>query len=145
MNINEKVVINKPVKKVFKYLSNFNSHKKFSEHFKDSKLLSKGKMEVGAELFTKVIFLGRKIESTSQVVRYVPGKEITYKSVSGPVPAEVQFLLEEKGDATEVIFNYDIEPGSFFNMEEIFLKPRFETIVSNSMRNLKRILEAMAA
>lgn len=145
MNFKETVVINKPIKKVFKYLSNFNSHKKFSEHFKDTKNLSKGKMQEGSELFTKVIFLGRKIESTNEVVTYVPQKEIKYKSVSGPVPAEVQFLLEEKGDATEVIFNYDIEPGSFFNMEEVFLKPRFESIVSNSLRNLKRILEAMAA
>jgi uncharacterized membrane protein len=145
MKFEEKILINRTPKKVFKYLSNFNSHKKFSEHFKDSKNLSGKKMEEGSELFTKIIFLGRKIESTNQVVAFVPEKEIKYKSVSGPVPAEAHFLLEDKGDSTVVTFHYDIEPGSFFNMEEMFLKPRFESIVSNSMRNLKKILENMAA
>ena len=145
MNIIKKVVINQTPKKVFKYLSNFNSHKKFSVHYKDSKLVSGKKMEEGSELFTKIIFLGRKIESTNEVVAFVPEKEIKYKSVSGPVPAEVQFLLNEKEGATELTFNYDIEPGSFFNMEEMFLRPRFEDIVTNSMKNLKKILDAMAA
>ena len=132
MDIKDKVLIKKPVKKVFKYLSNFNSHKKFTALYKDSKVLSKKKkMEEGTELFTKTILLGRKIESTNQVVTFVPEKEIKNKSVSGPVPSEVHILLHPK-------------PGSFFNMEEIFLKPRFVDLVANSMQTLKKILEAAA-
>lgn len=146
MDIKDKVLIKKPVKKVFKYLSNFNSHKKFTELYKDSKVLSKTKkMTEGTELFTKIIFLGRKIESTNQVVAFVPEKEIKYKTVDGPVPTEVHILLHPKDEeSTEVEFSYQFEPGSFFNMEEIFLKPRLTDLVANSMKNLKRILEAAA-
>lgn len=146
MDIKDKVLIKKPVKKVFKYLSNFNSHKKFTKLYKDSKVLSKNKkMEEGTELFTKTILLGRKIESTNQVVTFVPEKEIKYKTVTGPVPSAVHILLHPQDEeSTEVEFLYQFEPGSFFNMEEVFLKPRFVDLVANSMAQLKKILEAAA-
>ncbi|MEO0471028.1 MAG: SRPBCC family protein [Bacteroidota bacterium] len=145
MDVKEKIVINFPLPKVFKYLSNFNSHKKFTELYKDSKQITKGNMQKGTELFTKVIFLGKKIESNNEVVSFVPDKEITFESKDGPVPVKVKYELVQKGEKTEVTTSFSIQPGGFFNLEEMFLRPRFASAISNSLQNLKKILEAKAA
>jgi uncharacterized membrane protein len=145
MKITESVVIASPVQKVFKYLSNFRSHKKFAHTFKESKQVTKGKMEVGSKLFSKAIFLGKKIETNSVVTSFTPNEEIAYKSETGPIPSAVQYLFEKDGNSTRVTLHYDIEPGSFFRLGEQFLRPRIGAEVESSLQNLKKILEAEVA
>lgn len=145
MKFKESIIIEMPAKKVFKFLSNYRSHKQFSSTYREAKQVTEGKMEEGVELFTKSFFLGRKIETNSTVIRFVPEKEIKFKSTSGPVPLEVQFLLDEEGEATRVTLNYQIEPGGFFQLGETFLRPRIGQELEATMRNLKMILEAKAS
>jgi len=141
MKIEESILISTPVSKVFQYLSNYRSHKKFFEMFKDSKQLSKGKMTEGSELFSKQFFLGRKIEINSKVTHFVPDKQLAYESVSGPIPLVMDFRLEPQGDDTRLTLQYEVQPGNFFNLDEIFLRPRFTTVITKSLSNLKSILE----
>ena len=145
MNFNESITVQLPAKKVFKFLSNFRSHKQFGTTYKETKQISEGKMSEGSELFSKSIFLGRKIETNSKVIKFVPEKEIKYKSVSGPVSSEVQFLLDKEGDKTRVTMNYYIEPGGFFRLGETFLRPRIGQEIEATMRNLKSILDSKAS
>ena len=142
MKIEETILISSPASKVFHFLSNFRSHKKFFEIFTDSKQVTKGKLGEGTELFSKQVFLGRKIETSSKVTNFVPDKRFTYESVSGPIPTSMDFVLESQGDkATRLTVQYELEPGSFFNLDEIFLRPRVASVVSRSLNNLKSLLE----
>lgn len=145
MKIEETVVIQSPVSKVFHFLSNFRSHKKFFTTYKDARQISKGKIGEGTELFSKVIFLGRKIETSSKVTQFVPEKQIAYESVSGPVPQQMEYRLDGNEEATTVTLHFEIQPGSFFNLDEIFLRPRFTNVVNQSLSNLKNLLEVSKA
>ena len=145
MKFEESVFIKYPVDLVFRFLSNFRSHKQFNNHYKDSKQLSDGKMQVGSKLFHKEFFLGRKIESEGEVTEFVPGKLIRIKTLTGPIPSEMRYQLEPQEEGTVVTLEYDVEPGSFFRMGETFLRPRIGEKVTSSMQNLKKILEAKAS
>lgn len=144
MKFVETVEIKSPIKSVFKYLSNFKSYKKYGSNVKDARQTSDGDMQVGAQLFAKVYFLGKKIETASEVTDYVVNEKLGYKSTSGPVPTAVQYMLEEAGTGTKLTMHYDVEPGSFFRMEETFLRPRIGQELTSNLANLKKILEARA-
>ncbi|MEM7367318.1 MAG: SRPBCC family protein [Bacteroidota bacterium] len=145
MKIEETIVIQSPISKVFGFLSNYRSHKKFFANYKDARQLSKGKLGEGTELFSKVIFLGRKIETNSKVTQFVPEKQIALESVSGPIPQNMEYRLDGNDEATTVTLHYEVQPGSFFNMDEVFLRPRFTDVVNKSLGNLKKLLEVKSA
>ena len=144
MKFEESVFIKSPIKQVFKFLSNYRSHKQFNGIYKETKHVSEGKMAVGSELFTKIFFLGRKIETSSEVVEFEPEKTLRFQSKSGPVPSNTKYEFQPKGEGTVVKLQFDIEPGSYFRLGETFLKPRLSKEVEDSMQSLKKILEAKA-
>ncbi|MEL6671569.1 MAG: SRPBCC family protein [Bacteroidota bacterium] len=141
MKFEESVFIQSPTAKVFKFLSNFRSHKKIVASVQETKLTSDGKMGLGAKLFHKSFFLGRKIETDSEVTAYVPEKEIKIESLNGPIPIQTRYLLEPKEEGTVVTMEYQVEPGSFFRMTESFLKPRYQEVVTDTLKTLKKLLE----
>lgn len=145
MKFEESIIINHAVAKVFKFVSNYRSHKKFSRTYKDTKQVTKGVVGVGTELYSKIVFLGRSVETNSEVVAFEPLRQFAFKSKSGPVPSAFEYRFEDKGDKTEVHLVHDIEPGSFFRLNETFLKPRIGEEIAASMKLMKKILEAQSA
>jgi uncharacterized membrane protein len=145
MKFEESIIIDHPVAEVFRFVSNFRSHKKFSRTFRDSKQITKGTVGIGTELYHKVIFLGRRIETNSEVTAFEPNKQFAFKSTSGPIPEEFEYRFEALGGQTQVRFIYDVEPGSFFKMGEYYLRPRIEEEVTVSMQQLKKVLEMQSA
>ncbi|WNJ16203.1 SRPBCC family protein [Pontibacter sp. G13] len=141
MKFQERILIDKPVTRVFKFLSNVRSHKKFSPTIKETKLISDGSLQEGSEVFVRSFFLGRKIESNNKVTSYVPEKRIVFTSVDAPFPSEISYSLESKGEGTEVTMVYELTPGRYFNLPEMFLKPRLGEVVNSSLSNLKQTLE----
>ena len=146
MKFEESIIIDHPVGKVFKYVSNYRSHKKFTRTLKDSKQLTKGAVRVGTELYAKVVFLGRSLETNSEVVAYEPNRQFAFKSKNGPIPTAFDYHFEEMGeDRTEVKLVHNIEPGSFYRLGETFLRPRIGEELAVSMKQLKKVLEAKSA
>ena len=144
MKFEESVFIKSPIKSVFKFLSNYRSHKQFNAIYKETKHLSEGKMQKGSELFSKIFFLGRKIETNSEVTEFEPEKALRFESKNGPVPSDTRYELLSEGEGTRVKLSFDIEPGSYFRLGETFLKPRLGKELEDSMKSLKKILEAKA-
>jgi len=144
MKFEESVFIKSPVKQVFKFLSNYRSHKQFNGLYKETKHISEGKMQKGSELFSKIFFLGRKIETNSEVTEFEPEKALRFISKNGPVPSDTRYELSPEGEGTRVNLQFDIEPGSYFRLGETFLKPRLGKEMEDSLQSLKKILEAKA-
>lgn len=101
-------------------------------------------MRKGSELFSKIFFLGRKIETNSEVTEFEPEKALRFESKNGPVPSDTRYELMPEGEGTRVKLSFDIEPGSYFRLGETFLKPRLGKELEDSMKSLKKILEAKA-
>ena len=87
-------------------------------------------------------FLGRNIESDSEVTVWDPPNEYGWKSVGGPIPFElsIKFTTEENG--TKLSFSGQAELGGFFKLAEGLAGKQMEKQIDGDFNNLKDVLEA---
>ncbi len=143
MTFDETIVIRTPATEVFKTLSNFRNFKKFVSSYQDGTYEGKGPLEQGSEITSTLFFLGRKVTATSVVTEVEADKTLAYESKTSPVPTKVKFTLERVSDqSTRVHLHYEVIPGSFFHLEESFLRPRYSREVSVTLRGLKSLVES---
>ena len=90
-------------------------------------------------------FLGRRIEATIQVTEYEPARRFSIKTLSGPIPFQVQHMLEPSGaGGTKLSVTLEGEPGGFFRLAEGLVMRNAQRQVQNDFATLKRMVEARA-
>jgi hypothetical protein len=83
MDFEIKTQIDRPVKDVFKYISNFSNHKDMIAANVDSKQTSEGPVQVGATMRNIAKFMGVKMEEHFVVTEFVPDKVLAKESAPG--------------------------------------------------------------
>jgi len=136
------VVINRPVKEVFAFVSNVENDPKWSLGTLENKFTSKGPIGKGSTFKEVTMFLGRKIESIGEYVEYVPNKKIVCRVASGPMPAEGKFYFEATNGGTKITMTMEIEIGKFFKLAEPLLVRMFKRQLEAEHANLKDLLES---
>lgn len=92
--------------------------------------------------FTEVrSFLGKRVESTLEVTAAEPGKELSLRTVSGPVHVEIRHLLEPAGDGTRVRLEAEADPGKLFGLGGPLLRKAAERKARGDFGRLKALLE----
>ncbi|MGH3103005.1 MAG: SRPBCC family protein [Gaiellaceae bacterium] len=86
-------------------------------------------------------FLGKRIESTLEVVALEPGRELTLRVVEGPVPLTIRHLLEEVGTGTRLTLTGEGEPGGLFRLAAPLAGRAVKRQAGEDLRRLKRLLE----
>ncbi len=87
-------------------------------------------------------FLGRKIESTSEVTEFEPNKKVSLKVTSGPIPFEATTSFEAQEDGTRVSTVANAELGGFFRIAEPIVVRMGRRQIETDMANLTDLLEA---
>jgi carbon monoxide dehydrogenase subunit G len=101
-----------------------------------------GPLSTGAS-FTEVrSFLGKRVESTLEAVVAEQGRELTLRSVSGPVRVSIRHLFEptEAGTALRVIGEAD--PGKLLGLGGPLVRRAAERRARGDFERLKAVLEA---
>src|SRR5215510_10808433 len=112
------IVINRPVEVVFAFLSNPENGPKWSSSSREVKITTEGPIGVGTRFRSVRTFLGRRLESESEVVDYEPNLRYAHKSISGPFPVESSVTFERVEGGTRVTLTGVGEPGGFFKLAE---------------------------
>jgi uncharacterized membrane protein len=136
------VVINRPVEEVFEFMSNNENEKLYRKDLLESEQTSEGPMGVGTTTREVTQFLGRKIESTSEVTEYVKNKVVATKSTSGPIPFKFRTSFEPVEDGTKLTVEFEGEIGGFFKMAESLVIKRGMKQIEKDINTLKEMLEA---
>lgn len=145
MRIEHSVVIDRPVEEVFAFLNDAEKLPQWNTAITDARQTSQGPIGVGTTFHLSAQFLGRRMDSQSEVTAYEPNQQISYKTKSGPVPMDATYKLEPAGGATRVLEVIEAEPGSFFRLAEPVLKRMAQRQMETSLSNLKDLLEAERA
>jgi carbon monoxide dehydrogenase subunit G len=96
-----------------------------------------------AATFTEVrSFLGKRVESTLEVTAADPGRELSLRTVSGPVQVSIRHLLEPTGDGTLVLLEAEADPGKLFGLGGPLLRKAAERRARGDFERLKALLEA---
>ena len=92
--------------------------------------------------FTEVrSFLGKRVESTLEAVVAEPGRELTLRSVSGPVHVTIQHLLEPTGAGTALRVVAEADPGKLLGLGGPLVRRAAERRARADFARLKAVLE----
>ena len=144
MHFEDSVVIEQPAQKVFDYLSNPVNIPEWSGppiEVRDLQQSVPGELREGDKFTVVAKFLGKRLETPSEVTSYEPNRRLSYRSTGGPVPQDYTFLLEEVPGGTRLTQSVEAEPGGFFGL----IGPVFERVgkrqQTNDLETLKDLLE----
>jgi uncharacterized membrane protein len=134
------VVIEQPVGKVFKYVTDISNNPKWQTDILELAITSTGPFELGSTYRCVNRFMGKRIETEGVITEFVPDQVCSFRITSGMVTGESRFLFEAKNGATRFTTAAALELG-FLSLGKIIVKRRICTQLKNDMCRLKAILE----
>ena len=141
---NVSTTIKRPVEDVFAVLSNVENNPKWSSAALESEQTSAGPIGVGTTARFVGKFLGRRIESESEVTEFEPNRKYSWQSKSGPFPIKASTTFEQIEGGTRVNTTAEAEPGGFFKLAEPLIVSMGKRQFQSDLDNLKDLMEANA-
>ena len=138
--------INKPVEKVFDFITNLDNQKKLSEYI--TGVTFKAPLKVGSQYKIETTSMGRKNETLNEVVSLEANKKFGVKTFAPPPASDVTntYLLEKDGSGTKLTLQMDAvltPPGmpSMPGMEDM-MKKQMMAGFEATLATLKKAIEA---
>jgi uncharacterized membrane protein len=143
INIEESIVINRPLAEVFGFVSNFENHPKWEKNFLEVKQSSPGPITVGTTFRAVMKLPGQRAVSQFVITEFEPNRKIAFK---GDKPAQAKpvgsMLFESAAGGTKVTALPRPEMGGIFKLLEPLMVGMIRKSNSEHLQNLKRLLEA---
>jgi len=136
--------IKRPVEDVFAVISNVENNPKWSSVALEAQQTSPGPIGVGTTARFVGKFLGRRIESESEVTEFEPNRKYSWKSKSGPFPIKASTTFEQIEGGTRVNTTAEADPGGFFKLAEPLIMSMGKRQFQNDLDNLRDLMEANA-
>jgi carbon monoxide dehydrogenase subunit G len=134
------VSVNRPAEEVFAYLADVRNLPQWQQGVVETR--PQGDPGVGSRFIEVRSFLGKRMESTIEIVEYEPSRLFTIKVIEGPIPFEVRHTLEPDGEGTRVRVVGEGEPGGFFKLAEGLVTRQVQKAAEKDFAKLKQVLEA---
>lgn len=144
VKVETSITINRPVEDVFAYLSDRRNDLQWQSGLVDIRQTPESPVGVGTRITEVRKFLGRRIESSSEVVEYEPNTKYTRKNTGGPFPVEGSYLFEPTGVGTKVTLKFEMQEGSFFALAEPLIARSLRRSAEADYGDLKDLLENQA-
>ena len=135
------IFINRPRQEVWDFITNPANHDKWGSSTESAEWTSDGAPGVGSTYRSVGKLLGRKIETTAEIIIWDPPNKHGHKSISGMFPIEVTMKFEPKEDGTQLNVHIHAEIGGFFKMAEGLVQKQLEKQLGTDFQTLKQLLE----
>ena len=147
MKVEHSVIINLPVEEIFAYMSNLENLADWSGAVISARKISSEEMLVGTRLRCIIRILGRWFDSTYEIVECLPGRYLSFKSITSVAPNLICYRFEPvEGCGTNVFVEEIIHfTGGFLGFAETLITRVINRQVANDLLTLKDLLEATAS
>ena len=135
------IFIDRPPQEVWPYIAEPINFSQWQGSAKFAEWTSEGPPGVGSTFRGVAKFLGRKIESTSEITIWAPPSQYGLKSTSGPIPFESTTELESKQNGTQLNLHAQMEVGGFFKMAQGLVAKKAKKQNNTDLEALKLLLE----
>ena len=141
VRVEHSVVIERPIEEVFAFAADPNNNPLWQSFSLETQSVSE--VEVGTTFNNVIKFLGRRIETTLEVVESEPPLRQCVRVTSGPIPASGCFVFEPAdGGSTRFTYTLEAEVGGFFKLAEPLVGRAARRQTETDMATLKDLLEA---
>ncbi len=121
---------------VFAYLSDAEHNPEWQSGMVSTRWNGNGPIDVGSTYDQVATFLGRRIESTFEVLEYEPGRRIKASSTGGSFPITFTRIVEPQEDGSRVSAIIEGDASGFFKVAEPILKRLVQRSVDGDYQNL---------
>ncbi|PWI47074.1 hypothetical protein CEE45_13550 [Candidatus Heimdallarchaeota archaeon B3_Heim] len=141
------IMINRPIEKVFSFITDVQNNDRWVDGASETKLISEESVGIGSIFEGNYMYSGKTHEIGYEVVNFSPPYQFGVKSTYGPFPFENLLDLKDVDGQTAITNN--INAGSdhiLTSITFILLKPLLRRQMNKQMKkeldNLKTILES---
>lgn len=138
------LVINRPVEEVFAFFSDARNNAKWQTNsgLQALEQVPASPVGVGTLIIETWKFMGRRTETTSEVIEYEPYYKYTRKTIKGSSPIKQGTLLfEPVTDGVKFTFQLEVQASGLFAIAESQLAAALRKSVTASLREAKDLLE----
>ena len=136
-------IIYRPVSEVFDYVMNFNNVPLWQSNVLEAQITTSGPVGVGSKIHWVQTFLGKKFESTFEIVEYKQNEIVRFKGTSGPIVMnDGRYIFESVEGGTRFTQSINGEPKGFFKVADAIATRMYQRQVNSNFKNLKELMEA---
>ena len=139
-SVSYSTMINKPVDKVFSYVTNAENHISWQAGIQGAALTPAGPVALGSVYHYAVEVMGRKIETQMEVSAFEPNQKWSVKTMGVPRPVETVYQFEPVGDTTKLTISMDLS-GGYPAAAEAMVKQQMEKSLTDQANNIKGFAE----
>lgn len=143
INLDFGVLIDRPMKDVFAFVSNPNNMSKWNSAVVSLEQVSPGAVEVGSKFKTVGEMMGRRIEGEMQITAYEPDTKCGFQVIAGPMQVNLTLTFKTVGTGTKVSLNAQGNPGGIFKLAEGVMTGQVKTMMEGNLTRLKTVLEGV--
>jgi uncharacterized membrane protein len=141
INVEKTIFINRPQQEVFDFASNPANLPKWQSQIISAEMTSPEPYDVGSTQHSMARFMGRDIETSSEVTFLDPPNQFVFKLVGGPLPLEGSMRFASSGSGTQMTMGGKLEPSGFFKLAEGLVRKQLEKQFGGNLEALKSLLE----
>ncbi len=135
------VLIDRPVKDVFTFVSDPNNMAKWNSAVVSLQQVTPGVVGVGTKFKSVGEALGRRIEGELQVTAYEPDAKCGFRLNAGPMQLKLTIAFKTVGTGTKVSLNGEGNPGGIFKLAEGVMAGQMKSMMEANLTRLKSVLE----
>jgi uncharacterized membrane protein len=144
INAEKSIVINRPVEEVFAFVGDQRNTPQWQSGLVEVKRLTDGPPGIGTKHAFVRSFMGRKMEASNEYIAYEPGRIITFKTISGPVPLEASYLFEPVAGGTHLTSRIAMNAKGLVSLAEPLIARSLKREMDAAFVALKDLLERRA-
>ena len=138
------LVVNRPVEDVFSYVASFENRMNYEEGLVESEQTSDGPFGLGATGRDAMRAMGRRMESTAEIVAFEANKTFTFKSTSGPMEFQGTWTFDSEGGGTRLSVDAEGHMKGLMKLFEPLIVMKFKSQMNRTTARLKEILESQS-
>ncbi|MGD8969484.1 MAG: SRPBCC family protein [Anaerolineae bacterium] len=136
------VYIKRPRQEVFDFVSDPANDALYRKGARFSEWSSEGPVGVGSTMRTVDRFIGREVETTSEITIWDPPKKYAFQTVGGPAVARFTLAFESIEDGTKLTSCGEVEFKGLLKVVGWLLGRQIKNQAQSDFDTLKRLLES---
>ena len=136
------VEIERPPEEVYAFLADPGNLARWQEDVVEAGDAGDPSLTLGSRVTEVRTFMGKHVETTLEVTAAEPGRELSLRTLSGPVRIDVRQVLEPRNGGTRLTVSADVDPGKAFGLAWRLVRKVAERRARADLDRLKAILEA---
>lgn len=146
LTIEASTIIDRPLEEIFDYVVDLRNSVHYSAEVVAARKTSDGPVGLGSTFAMTVQIMGRRLESSSEIVEYEPYRSVALEHDAGPLKAQDdRFTFERVDGGTKVTHRAAAETGGLFRLADPVLSRLMRRQWETNLAVLKELLESQLA